>query len=652
MKFPGGPWAASFKRGLWAALVSTLFIPVVACAQEADDEAEALVQIPERDEAQIAQARALTLTQEGLPAEAGRIAEALRVAVEPKAREEALRLVEKFRGQGGALANAAAIAWVQRSPEQALLLGAEAVRAAPTDANAVNTLAALLAQAGYEWKAIPLLRHLAELYPDDPSILSNFAVAWLNLGETAEAKRILVRCLARAPGHGTANLAAGIIAEHEGRKAEAITHFKRASASNSSVQARRVLRSHRQAQPTPKGFFGMMPKPEYFSPGAFEPVRPQKLLAEHDSKRAEKLGYDQALRDLMKSQEKEFQQEMAGLVAIALSGKGGHPNPYAKLDWSGHIKSLDEEGRLKRAQDRLVVRMQAIYQLKEKLNHTRTPGVPESPVPECERRRPVAQAALDQLAVEYEKAVDETLFIWRDVTNSRLGYLPFTTTAETYRASYFGSVTAYLGFVRTLNELMPLVQDPCAGQGKEARTKFELVAPSVRDCPFSIDIDAVVATLHMDCKSFGFDFEAGLAFSANKDFTSGETTLTAGVGAKMNLHDVGSAGVSGQMVLVWDAGNDLSFVGVEANAGAKLSGIPGLSGTLAQDTFDLGREPGAPSEGPSVTATGDDLMKDLVKVGSTTRLGMEVGPRGCDPHLSGEISGQLLGREIFEAKIP
>lgn len=654
MKCFSGPQGAAVTRGLLAALVwSATLNPVICTAQEADDEPEALVQIPERDDAQIAQARALNLSPATLPAEVARIADALRTAIDPKARDEALRIVGKFRGQGGALANAAAIAWVQRSPEQALLLGAEAARAAPTDANAVNTLAALLTQAGYEGKAIPLLRHLTGLYPDDPSILSNLAVAWLNLGETGEAKRVLVRCLARSPAHGTANLAAGIIAEHEGRKAEAVAHFKRASASNSSPQARRVLRAQRQSQPTPKGFFGMMPKPEYFSPGAFEPVRPQKLLAEHDVKRAKKLGYDQALRDLMAKQEKDFQREMAGMLATAMSGKlGSRPNPYAKLDWSGHIASLDEEGRLQRAQDRLVVRMQAIYQLREQLDHARTPGVPESPVPECERRRPVAQAALDKMVVEYEKAVDETLFIWRDVTNSRLGYLPFTTTADTHRASYYGTVTAYLGFVRTLNELMPLVQDPCAGQGKDARARFELVAPAVRDCPFSIDIDAVVATLHMDCKTFGFDFEAGLAFSATKDFTSGETTLTAGVGAKMDLASVGSAGVSGQMVLVWDAGNDLSFLGVEANAAAKLSGIPGLSGTLARDTFDLGREPGAPSEGPAVTMTGADLTQDLVKVGSTTRLGMEVGPRGCDPHLSGEVSGKLLGQEIFEAKLP
>jgi hypothetical protein len=103
---------------------------------------------------------------------------------------------------------------------------------------------------------------------------------------------------------------------------------------------------------------------------------------------------------------------------------------------------------------------------------------------------------------------------------------------------------------------------------------------------------------------------------------------------------------------VWDAGNDLSYVGVEAIASAKLSGIPGLSGTLAEDTLDLGRDPGAEPEGPSLTVSGADLSKDLVKVGADTRLGVTIGPKGCDPSLSGEVSGQLLGQDIFEAKIP
>jgi hypothetical protein len=159
----------------------------------------------------------------------------------------------------------------------------------------------------------------------------------------------------------------------------------------------------------------------------------------------------------------------------------------------------------------------------------------------------------------------------------------------------------------------------------------------------------VVLTLSMDCHRFGFDFQAGLAFSASKDFVSGETTLTAGVGVKTDLGSIGKASASGQMVVVWDADNSLSFVGVEAVAGAKLSGIPGLSGVLDGNTGDLGAE--GPAEGPSLKVSGADLMKDIVKVESDTRLGVTIGPKGVEPSLSGEISGKLLGESIFAVEL-
>jgi len=621
-------------------------------AADDEDEAEPLVQIPERDETQITQARGRVLTRATLPAEVAGIATVVDRAVEPAARIEARRVVDFYKANSGALANAAAIAWVQRSPEQALLLAAEAARAAPDDINALNTLAALLAQAGYEGKAIPVLRHLAEIVPADATVLSNLAVAWLNLGEVEEAKKILVRCLALAPGHGVANLAAGIIAESEGRHAEAVAHFKQAAASNSAMQARKVLKSQKQSFRAPKGFLGMIPKQEYFSPSAFAPVRPQKLLAEYDVKLAEKKAYAAELKKRITEQDIKIQEETVRMMSAAMDGSTELPATYAKLDWSNHLKAQHVEEKLALALKRLAARQLSIRELQVKLVQTRTPGVPEDPTPSCVRRRPIAQDALAKMAVEYEKMVDETLYLWRDVTNSQLTWLRFTLPPTAYRASFAGQVSAYLGFVEKLNSELPLVEDPCAGQDTARTAKFDLAPPGPGECPFSLEIKLLVAKLKMDCTSLGFEVEAGLAFSATKDFTSGDTTLTAGVGAKMDLSSIGSAGVTGQFVLVWDAGNDLSYVGVEAIASAKLSGIPGLSGTLAEDTLDLGRDPGAEPEGPSLTVSGADLTKDLVKVGADTRLGVTIGPKGCDPSLGGEVSGQLLGQNIFEAKIP
>lgn len=640
-------------RDLRVLLTAILLValPVWGAESDDDDEPEPLVEIPERDEAQIREARSLTWTASQLPAGLARMVTAIDRAMEPKHRAEAQRLIERYPGNAAALANAAAILWVQSSPEHALRVAAEAARSGPDDVNAVNTLAALLAHAGYEGQAIPLLRYLDSVQPDNPTILSNLGVAWLNLGEVEESRRVILRCLALAPGHGVANLVAGVIAESAGRRPEAVAHFRKAAASNSSPQARRILRQQGQSYRSPPGFFGMLPKPEYFSPGAFEPVAPQKTLAEYDQKLADKKALDQALQKLIDENSREMEREMARMLAEAVSGRLDRAhNPYAKLDWDNHIKALDHEGRMELSFKRLSARMQAIGQLRVELDRTPTPGVPEDPIPSCVRRRPMTQAALTKMAAEYEKLVGETLYVWREMTNERIAYLRFVSPPMAYRTGFLATVNAYLGFVQKLNTELPLLPDPCAGQDLTRISALNLALPASPDCPFSLDVSVVVATLHMDCKSFGFDFKAGLAFSVTKDFVSGETTLTAGVGVKTDLGSVGKAGMTGQFVLAWDAGNELCFVGVEAIAAAKLSGIPGLSGTLAGDTFDLGRTPGAESTGPSVTLEGRSLTEDLVKVGADTKLGVTIGPRGVDPTLSGDISGKVLGEKLFEMK--
>ncbi|RXK54959.1 hypothetical protein ESB00_03410 [Oleiharenicola lentus] len=645
MKDGLGGLASELKRGLRVFGVISLVClfaaaPAVAVAEEEDD--EPLIELPASDEKLAARINAAQLTPAALPGVFAGIATAVDEAMEPETRQEAARLIAAYRNQPGALANAAAIAWVQGFPEQALRLAAEAARLAPADANAVNTLAALLVHAGYEPKAIPILRHLAQKYPHDTSIQSNLAVAWLNLGEVGECRKIVLPLLARAPGHGVANLCAGLIAESEGRHPEANAHFQRAAASNSSPLAREVLRRRKQPHRAPPGFMGLLPKKEYFSPSAFAPVKAQRSLGEYAVKKAEKAAYDAELRKQVAVQARIIQEETGKVMQDAMHGRVNFGGPYTKLDWKNHLRSLTQshESRLKVAQERLMARMRAISELRLAYERTPTPGAPEDPVPFCVRRRPIAQAALTKMSEEYDQLVAETLYVMRDATNARLSVERFMLPPAAYRVAFAGNVSAYLEYVRKLNSELPLVEDPCAGQTPGRWPGYELVPPGEGECPFSLKVDAIVAELQMDCHKFSFTFEAGLAFSATKEFASGETTLTAGLGLEADLHDIGKAGGSAQMVMVWDRENEISFIGVESTAEAKLSGIPGIGGKLAQEVL------GAEGENQP------DFSKDLVNVNSRMRLGVEVGPRGMESHLSGEASGQLLGAEIFKAELP
>jgi Flp pilus assembly protein TadD len=604
--------------------------------------------LPEANPALKAYIQSRSFTDQSLPVELASIAQTINAALDPDKRGEVERLIQAYSGQSVALANAAAIAWVQRAPEQALGLAAAAAQADPTDANAVNTLGALLAEAGYEQKGIPLLAHVEKKYPTDPTVLSNLGVAWLNLGELDEANRYLFRVFAVASGHGPAHAAAGVIAEHRGAHAEAMDHFRRAAASNSSPLARRALRHHHESFRAPKGFLRMVKTKEYFSPSGYAPLGRQENLAGYYAKKADLEIANRTLREELKKRQHEAVDSLAQATKHLMQDGPG-AGVYANLDWNNFNRAAEEElAEIFKLKNQRSLRL---LQLRQSFGQRAPPyaanGTPHDlPADPYAKLIPVATEYLGLMSNEYDKMVQETLYRYRALVNRRLTYLPLQFPDPLYRSAFEGTAGEYIGFVALLNDELPLVSEPCSPESLVKGKKPDLEEVGPGSCPFSLEVEVVVATLHMDCKKFGFDFKAGLAFSASKDFSTGETTLTAGVGAKANFHGVANAGVSGQFVMTWDHDNALSFVGVEATAGANVSGIPGLSGALDAGALGLG------GEGTSVALEGDSLSEDILKAGADVKLGVAVGPRGVESSLSGEASGEALGHEIFKIEIP
>jgi|GEM_PF-2763848 len=611
-------------------------------------EDEPFFELARPDPALKAYIKAQNLTDQSLPGELAFIAQSISTALDPDKRGEVESMVAAYSGQSVALANAAAIAWVQLAPEQALGLAAAAAKANPTDANAVNTLGALLAEAGYEQKGIPVLAYLEKKYPADPTVLSNLGMAWLNLGELDEANRYFFRVFGVAPGHGPAHTGAGVIAEKQGQHAAAMDHFRKAAASNSSPLARRALRHHHEEFQVPKSFLRMVKTKEYFSPSGYAPLSRQESLRGYYAKQADKEIFEQTLRKELARRSKEATESMARATKDLLQSGPG-VSVYANLDWHNYNKAAEEElNEIHTLKAKRSMRIEDLRQaFGDHAHEYRANGTPHDlPADPYAKLIPVATEYLGLMSNEYEKMTQETLYRYRALINRRLTDLPLQYPDPFYRSAFEATVGEYINFILLLNEDLPLVSEPCKpeslAQGR--KPEYEEVGPG--GCPFSLDVGVVVATLHMDCKKFGFDFKAGLAFSATKDFGTGETTLTAGVGVKTDLHGIGQAGGSGQVVITWDRGNSLSFVGVEATAGANISGIPGLSGALEGSTLGLG------GEGSNVSIEGEGLSEDLVKAGADVKLGVTVGPRGVESSLSGEMSSQVLGRDIFSIALP
>jgi tetratricopeptide (TPR) repeat protein len=265
------------------------------------------VTLPPRDDAKLQLVRETPLSASDIPLVAERIVGVLRSDLEPVDLADAKGMMDRYAGNSDQLANAAAIAWVEKSTGAALLLAAEAVRARPTNLNAINTLGALLANGGFEAQGIPLLQYLTANYPDLALPWNNLGQAWFRIGEVEKAKAELARCLALAPATGSALASTGLIEAAEGNTEAATAHLQAAVAANFSPTAQRYLSHQRTKFSIPPSLRNLIQPKEYFNPTAFKPPEPQSEGAQYDAKVQER----KAFMDFIDNKSKEIRAAIA-----------------------------------------------------------------------------------------------------------------------------------------------------------------------------------------------------------------------------------------------------------------------------------------------------------------------------------------------------
>lgn len=632
------------------------------------------VGIPERDDARIKIASHRKLSAQTIDADVAGLLKQLRTGLDRESVDDVDAFLKVYAGNPTALANAAAIAWVQEAPGTSLLLAAEAARRSPGSANALNTLGALLSDAGYVDRGIPILAFLAAKYPDDPTLQNNLGQAWLGVGAPELAKPHFLKCIARAPMHGPANAALGVITYEAGDHAAATKHFQAAAASNSSPVARRALDRLDTGYGMPRSFRRVAPVQEYFNPRHFMPPAGQETLAQAESKRAEIAEFTRLVKEKMNSAEAamvaasgRMPTDAAGMATLAFAQSIAPAPGMSALDLK-HITGafegqgrravefqrdvnqfLSEAGLIWEAAEQAVGAIQAEFTERWRVaaqNKEIGEGGPQNEafIAEskelCARCRAIMGNALPAIADKYNSLVAVVSTRERVAINEELTYLPLLFGGDLYRKQFYALVLGHLQRMAALGGMSPIHTYECGPP-----LLAEKASPAVGDlpvpgpCPIKLKVNVGVGKFKADCTSIGFEVEAGLKFSAKKNFVSGETTLTGGVGVGMDLGAVGQVEGSGQFVVVWDRGNDLGFVGVQSSASASLSGIPGLSGTA--DTGEgTSAEVGLPTGTP-----------DFVNVSSETTLGVTLGPRGVEPTLRGNAGVEVLGRDLVKAEL-
>lgn len=627
------------------------------------------VQLPPRDDAQIRTASRV-LTEQSLPAEIAGLRKQLRAGLDRESIEDADRFIKVYGSNSGALATAAAVAWVEQAPGPALLLAAEAAQRSPGSANALNTLGSLLVEAGYAGRGIPLLAHLAKKFPGDPTLENNLGQAWLGIGAPELAKPRLLACLTRAPGHGAAHAALGMIATSTGDDAAATKHFQTAVASNGSPVSRRALKQLDEGFRTARSFLRAFPVQTFFNPHHFVLPAGQRSIAAAEQKQAEISAFSDMISERIDRVGAAMNE-----AAARLAQQPGIPNlAFSQtLAPAGGVIGFNlaqasgaAEGRERRTAQFLndlnhfVAKSDALWQAAaQQVDDVRkafekrwaNSGPLEGGGAEvdayvraqtklCGDCQKIMEDALPAIAQSYDAFVLEVSTRERVAINEELTYLPLRSGGDLYLMEFHSLVLTHLqhlGMMAAANPVRTYKCGPSPALGPVAAPEGELPSPGT--CPINLKFNLGVAKLKGDCKSIGIDFEAGLKFSAKKSFESGETTLKGGVGTDLKLGAIGQVEGGGQFVLVWDRGNSLSFIGVESSASASLSGIPGLSGEL-----DTGA-------GTALEATLPTGSSDLVNVSSATTLGVTLGPRGMESKLSGSSAAEVLGRDLVKAEL-
>ncbi len=625
------------------------------------------VAIPERDDEEIALASRRKLTDRTIAADAADLVKRLRAGLDADVVADAGHWIDAYGSNPAALASGAAFAWVQDAPGPALLLAAEAAKRAPQNANVLNTLGSLLADAGYGSRGIPILAYLAEKFPNDPTLQNNLGQSWLGLGAPEKAEFHLMACLRLAPGHGAAHASMGVIKSVAGDQAAATKHFQASASSSGSAVARRALRRLNQGHQTPRSFRRLAPVEEHFNPRQFVVPAASESIGGAETKNAEVAAFQAMLKQHMATAEARGGQAGAALgqhitqvpnLAYLATLGGGTAINLARI-------SDASDSRLRRAAELIedVERLGAdieetwghaearVAALREEFALTwKGQEIGEGGAASaayiaaserlCPQERQIMDGAWQGVASRYNAFVAAATTRERVGTNELLTCLPLAMAGDLYRLEFYKVVMEHLLHLGMIAGANPIRRYNCGGNplaDKFEPPEGELPGPG--ECPIKVSVKFAGVKLKGDCKSLGLEFEAGLKFSAKRDFQSGETTLKGGVGVDMDLAGVGGVEGSGAFVVMWDRGSDLSFIGVESSASASIAGIPGLDGEIDAAGATLGGS--LPSSGSS----------DIVKVSSETTLGVTLGPRGVEPTLRGSAGAEVLGRDLVRATL-
>lgn len=486
-------------------------------------------------------------------------------------------------------------AWYNSSPEQALLLAINACAGSSSNPLLLNNLAAILNLGGAESKAVPLLKTIIHDAPTSATILNNLGQSYALLGMFDSSIHYLKACLQLSPHHPEANNTMGQIESVKANIPAATEYFRTSLKGAFNEGAAKALKEHDNAADFSKLIKPRVKFPSYFFEHKYH-LPPQCT----DVITADSI---QLLYDKFESFINNTIDKYSPLIVVDGNKIVEEGQQMYREFKSGNLKESTSRGRPYSVLAGIMTSQLALNFDKDmaalftyKLNRAKDVQRLKEELDEKEQTAEGCEY-INSLRNRYLKAAAA---IWTEVQQKHLRLAKEMFANYSYwsylepddiriaKSNYYSSVCAYL---EALNQMAhtEIESNSCAGGRYIDKVDVEGDNAIKIQCPFDINIPLVVGKISLNCEHFSFKAGEGLVFKYNKEFESGQSTLSLGAGVDISVGGelLGISAKAGgeaseSFYITFDGNNNFTDAGLSFDINASTSaeaegGIDGVA---------------------------------------------------------------------------
>ena len=530
-------------------------------------------------------------------------------------------IAAKYNNDGNKMGDAAVAGWYTNYREESLLLIVKAAANNPDNGLLLNNCAAILNMGGIEQIAIPILKYVLQSYPGSSMVLNNLGQAYAGLGETDTAMVYLGRCIKAEPENPEANNTAGQIEAAKGNTGKAISFFEQSIKGAYNKPAELKLRKIKKNSNIVPLVRPRIKLPDYFNQFKYKfPAQctstNNAAVADAEYKAFRKTVGNQLEnynRKTVQLQNKLYQNplptrifkkddlatqpfsEFCGIMAGDVT-KDFYDN-LGQYDKKFYADYANLENEYQGKHDLLWKSFRDREKAASKAGCCGEGNVscciPQGE--ECNAFNELANQYLPKYAMltedwqeknkDYFNRFFDELIYWN--------YLHLHPVSEDYFRNFFYEVVGhYLEMLARVGRTK--IIEPCDYKPTTATSDSNEIKEM--ECPIEIEIPFIVGKFEVSCEKFSFKAGEGAVFGYEKNFKTHQSTVSVGIGLKLELEGkVGpikagvSTGVSETVFITFDGNNGFADGGLKFNANAS-AGLEGEAGTSVKGKTEIAKK--------------------------------------------------------------